>query len=215
MTGDRSRPAVFGADEQSARPIEVGRWVALAEAVLAAEGVRGPAEVSLLFVGEEAIADLNQRFLGRDGPTDVLAFPIDDEPAPAGRFPDSGGAGPGWVPPAPEELPLLLGDVVICPEVAWRHAGEQSAPAAQPGPPAPTGSPARPGSPGPDSASDPDASAYQDELALLVVHGLLHLQGMDHEDEAEAEAMEARERELLGRFHGGHAPTRSRPALPS
>lgn len=36
------------------------------------------------------------------------------------------------------------------------------------------------------------------ELALMVVHGILHLLGWDHEDDAEAERMEARERELLG-----------------
>lgn len=36
-----------------------------------------------------------------------------------------------------------------------------------------------------------------DELALMVVHGLLHLLGWDHEEDAEAERMEARERQLL------------------
>lgn len=36
-----------------------------------------------------------------------------------------------------------------------------------------------------------------DELALMVVHGILHLMGWDHEDEADAEAMEARERDIL------------------
>lgn len=39
--------------------------------------------------------------------------------------------------------------------------------------------------------------AVDDELALMVVHGVLHLLGWDHVAEAEAEAMEARERELL------------------
>jgi probable rRNA maturation factor len=40
-----------------------------------------------------------------------------------------------------------------------------------------------------------------DEIALLVVHGLLHLLGMDHEKDAEAERMEALERQLLQRFY--------------
>lgn len=166
--------SVFGADEQSARPVDVGRWTRLAEAVLEAEEVRGDVEVSLLFVDEDTIAGLNQRFLGRAGPTDVLAFPIDDEPVEGGRSPDAGGPGPGWSPPEADELPLLLGDVVVCPEVAWHNAA---------------------------SAGTPGERAYEDELALLVVHGLLHLEGMDHEDDEEAEAMEARERELLARFH--------------
>ncbi len=163
---------VFAADEQSAHAVDVHRWVRLARAVLEAEGVRGEAELSLLFVDEETIADLNKRFLGKDGPTDVLAFPIDDEPVEGGRSPDSGGSGPGVLPPEPGDLPVLLGDVVICPAVAFRNA--------------PT-----------------HAGTYEDELALLLVHGILHLMGKDHVDEQEAEAMERREQELLDRFHRG------------
>jgi probable rRNA maturation factor len=37
-----------------------------------------------------------------------------------------------------------------------------------------------------------------DHLSHLVVHGVLHLLGRDHEDDAEAEEMEAEEREILG-----------------
>ena len=58
--------------------------------MLADEGVRGETELSMLFVDETAMADLNKRFLGKDGPTDVLAFPIDEEPVEGGRSPDSG-----------------------------------------------------------------------------------------------------------------------------
>ena len=54
----------------------------------------------MLFVDEQAMTDLNKRFLGKDGPTDVLAFPIDDEPIEGGRSPDSGGTGPGLHPGA-------------------------------------------------------------------------------------------------------------------
>jgi probable rRNA maturation factor len=43
--------------------------------------------------------------------------------------------------------------------------------------------------------------SFEDEVALLVVHGLLHLLGMDHENEAEAVRMEAVEQQLLTRFH--------------
>lgn len=161
---------VFVADEQTARPVDTLRWLRLAEAVLGAEGVRGDAELSLLFVDEKAMADLNKRFHGSEGPTDVLAFPIDEDPVEGGRSPDSGGSGPGYTPAEPSDMPVLLGDVVICPEVAHRNAPEH-------------------------------AGTYDDELALLVVHGILHLLGMDHLDTDEAEAMEAREQELLDRFH--------------
>jgi probable rRNA maturation factor len=39
--------------------------------------------------------------------------------------------------------------------------------------------------------------AFDDELALMVVHGVLHLLGYDHVDDEDAERMEARERRLL------------------
>ncbi|HVM04468.1 MAG TPA: rRNA maturation RNase YbeY [Acidimicrobiales bacterium] len=165
---------VFAADEQSTHPVDTLRWVRLARSVLEAEGVKGEAELSLLFVDEQAMSDLNKRFAGKDGPTDVLAFPIDEEPAEGGRSPDSGGSGPGWVPVEASELPTLLGDVVICPSVALRHATESQ-------------------------------SSYEDELALLTVHGILHLMGMDHVDDEEAQVMEKREQELLDRFHRSSA----------
>lgn len=41
--------------------------------------------------------------------------------------------------------------------------------------------------------------SFADELSLMVVHGLLHLLGYDHHDEAEAETMEEREQQLLAR----------------
>jgi probable rRNA maturation factor len=44
-------------------------------------------------------------------------------------------------------------------------------------------------------------ASYDDELALLVVHGVLHVLGHDHAEVDEAELMRARERELLQRFH--------------
>jgi probable rRNA maturation factor len=47
------------------------------------------------------------------------------------------------------------------------------------------------------------AGSYDDELALLVVHGVLHVLGMDHADPEEAATMQARERDLLDRFHHG------------
>jgi probable rRNA maturation factor len=164
---------VFAADEQGDHPIVVGRWVELSQKVLRARGVKGETEVSLLFVDEDAIAALNEQFLGKSGPTDVLSFPIEDEPGPTGRSPDLGGSGPGS---SPEEGTLtLLGDVVICPAVAARNATEHEV-------------------------------SLEDELALLVVHGLLHLLGLDHEDDAEAERMEALEQELLNRYYRTEAP---------
>ena len=165
---------VFAADEQSDHPVDTLRWVRLAEAVLGEEGLTGDAELSVLFVDERSIAELNSRFLDKDGPTDVLAFPIDEEPIESGRSPDSGGTGPGMLS-EPEDMPVLLGDIVICPAIAFRNAPEH-------------------------------AGNYDDELALLVVHGLLHLMGMDHQDAEEAEEMESKERELLARHYAEIRP---------
>ena len=175
MTNRRRKPpdegeiSVFGVDEQSEHPVELARWVDLAKSVLRDSGVRGEAEMSLLFVGEEVMAEFNKRFMDSDGATDVLAFPIDD-PIDGGRWPDSGSTGPDREPPEVSELPMLLGDVVICPPVAARQAPEH-------------------------------AGSYDDEIALLVVHGVLHVLGMDHADPEEAAEMQARERELLDRYH--------------
>jgi probable rRNA maturation factor len=162
---------VFVADEQRDEPVDVPRWGALAEQVLRAEGVQGEAELSVLFVDAETIATLNADFMGINGPTDVLSFPIDGELAPSGRWPDDGGPGPDRGLPDIDDMPLLLGDVIICPEVAAANA--------------------------PDHAGSLD-----DEFALLVVHGILHLLGMDHADDADRVAMQARERALLDQFHG-------------
>jgi probable rRNA maturation factor len=180
-------PTIFAADEQSAAPVDVDHLVRVAEAVLVAEGVRGACELSLYFVDEVAMADLNERFMGAAGPTDVLAFPIDDDLVDPGRSPDAGATGPDRAPTDPSEVPVLLGDVLICPAVAARNAAERAAVA--------SGAPADP-SDTPNGASD-----LADELALLVVHGILHVLGMDHADVDEASAMQARERDLLDRFH--------------
>jgi probable rRNA maturation factor len=171
--------SVFVSDEQSAVDVDLGRCVRLAQLALVEERVPEGAEVALIFVDEDAISDLNRRFLDGAAATDVLAFPIDEDLLPGGRRPDEGGRGPGS-PSEPDEPPLVLGDVVICPTVAARQAPEHLA-------------------------------TFEDELALLVVHGILHLLNYDHAEEQEAVAMRRRERELLERFReaearGGVAP---------
>lgn len=77
---------------------------------LALESVAAEAEVGLHVVDEATIAELNCEHMGIDGATDVLSFPVDgaDEPSGAARS-------PGGPPP-------LVGDVVLCAEVARRNA---------------------------------------------------------------------------------------------
>jgi probable rRNA maturation factor len=161
---------VFVADEQGAEPVDTARWASLAHAVLHAEGIRGEAELSVLFVEEQVMGDLNKRFMGHEGPTDVLAFPLDDDLLESGRWPDSSSTGPDASRSDPPDPPLMLGDVVICPAVAARNA--------------PT-----------------HAGTYDDEVALLVVHGILHVLGHDHAEPDDETAMKAKEQSLLDRFH--------------
>jgi probable rRNA maturation factor len=68
------------------------------------------AELSVLLIDEQAMAELHERWMGEPGPTDVLAFPMDELRPPQ--------------PGAREEAadPGLLGDVVLCPQVAAEQA---------------------------------------------------------------------------------------------
>lgn len=129
----------------------------LAEYAIAAEGKPANTEVSIAFVDDEAIADLNERYRGKAGPTDVLSFECDTV---ADGLPDALLA---------QDPVFELGDIIIAPDVAEEHAREYG-------------------------------QALADEVKLLVVHGILHLCGYDHEDDAEAQVMEARESELLAGF---------------
>lgn len=113
---------VFCADEQSDVDVDVDRWHALARNILVAEGVRGAAELTLMFVPESTIAGLNEKYMGKSGATDVLSFPLDA--VEAGRAPGPGAIsrGPNKTSTDLSEFPILLGDVVICPMVASRQA---------------------------------------------------------------------------------------------
>lgn len=80
----------------------------LLSSVLAAEGVGADAEAGLHLVGEAEMSTLNAQHMGHTGPTDVLSFPI-DLPSVSSETPGSGG-------------PTLVGDLVICVEVAEANA---------------------------------------------------------------------------------------------
>ncbi len=178
-------PEVFCSDEQNEVEVDLARWQTLAEAVLNAEGIRGGTEMSLIFVSANDIAELNESFLGVSGPTDVLSFPIDAPELDLVAITSGATRGPDRAPIDPSDLPLLLGDVVICPSVAVANA------------------------PG-------HAGTADDEIALLVVHGILHVLGHDHAEPVETAVMRARELHLLEQLHwGGNAPPDFRQEPPS
>jgi probable rRNA maturation factor len=178
-------PEVFVSDEQVDVAVDLVRWQALAAGVLVAEGVRGGTEMSIIFVGEPDIAELNESFLGKSGPTDVLSFPIDAADLDLAPIGSGATRGPDRAPLDPSDLPMLLGDVVICPKVAAAQAATH-------------------------------AGTLDDELALLVIHGILHVLGYDHAETDEAVLMRRRELDLLEQLHWhGSAPAGFRQELPS
>ena len=92
--------------------VDPGAIAEFIEAVLRAEGVPDDASLAVTFTSVDDIADLNERFMGRTGPTDVLSFPIED--ASPGHPPRALDGGP----------PLVLGDIFICKDVVDTHATE-------------------------------------------------------------------------------------------
>jgi len=145
--------SVFLGDEQD-EPVDAAGLRHFTSLVLEAEGLPPGTEMAVILVSPSQMARYNREFMDREGPTDVLAFPLQDlEP---GRAPAH----------TANQPPLSLGDVFLCPAEIRRHAATEGVP-------------------------------FEDYLYLLVVHGVLHLLGYDHGDDAEADLMERREEELL------------------
>jgi probable rRNA maturation factor len=101
----------------------------------------GGGEITIRLVDASEGQELNKEYRGKDYATNVLSFPYDTEP-------------------------VVMGDLVICPNVVAREAVEQNKPLAA-------------------------------HYAHLTVHGMLHLQGWDHDNDDDAEAMENEEKEIL------------------
>ena len=104
---------VFVVDEQHDATLDMARWQKLATDVLIAERVTGQSELTVIFVDEATMAELNAQFMGKQGPTDVLAFPIDAIEASRTPGPGALSFGPTKKPVDVHDHPLLLGDVEI------------------------------------------------------------------------------------------------------
>lgn len=90
------------------RAVDVGQVEAMAAEVLRAEG-RAEVALSVALVDDTRMTELHVEFMGEAGPTDVLSFPLE-----------------GDTPP--EAGPPLLGEVVVCTDVAAREAQERGLP---------------------------------------------------------------------------------------
>ena len=147
----------------------VGRMV-LARAVAAALDLvdaPSPASIGLILSNDAELASLNAQHMGKEGPTDVLSFPLlpPQAFAPGAPTPDV---------PRPPRTRLHLGDIIVSVERATEQAAA-----------------GRGGQTG-----DVRWSAA-DELRLLVTHGALHICGQDHAEPDQEAAMRALERQLL------------------
>ena len=98
--------------DESGHDIDVRELSRLARFAMDRMRVHPQAELCIKLVDEATIAELNEQWMEKAGPTDVLAFPMDE-------------LRPGLVDEEPEEG--VLGDLVICPSVAVRQAEEARA----------------------------------------------------------------------------------------
>lgn len=105
---------------ESGVDVDEVRLAGLARHVLDDMRVNPLAELSVRLVDEPTMTALHVRWMDEEGPTDVLAFPMDEL---ASAPPSSGGHGDHGSP-YPDEAEKLLGDVVICPQVAAAQAAE-------------------------------------------------------------------------------------------
>ena len=174
--------SVFVANEQTDIKVDEERLAALAALVMEAEGVN-EAELSILLVDLEVMTDLNERYYaGERRPTDVLAFPIDGPEPPSG--PPVGPGSPGTYG-ASRAIDALEDEDDPDDDEPWLLGDVVLCPAYAAAQAASVG------------------NTLEAELELLVVHGILHLCGLDHADPDEERAMTARTNELLARWRSG------------
>ncbi|MDD9207404.1 rRNA maturation RNase YbeY [Georgenia sp. 10Sc9-8] len=92
---------------ESGYEVDGEEFASLARFVLEEMHVHPQAELSILFVTEDVMSELHERWMDEPGPTDVLSFPMDEmRPGRDGQEPEPG----------------TLGDVVLCPSVAAGQA---------------------------------------------------------------------------------------------
>lgn len=137
---------------------DLGEIEALTQRVLGQialeKGLDEDIEVGVLWVDDAYMKTLNKEYRGKDCPTDVLSFALQEQT----------GEEPEMVDDPFDEM--LLGDIVISLETAHRQAEEYG-------------------------------HALEREVAFLVVHGMLHLLGYDHEEEHDCSEMRKEEDKIL------------------
>jgi probable rRNA maturation factor len=154
---------------ESGVAVDESAIASVARHVLTVLRVNPAAELSILAVTTEVMAELHERWMDEPGPTDVMAFPMDDLIDESRR------------PDAPEIGPALLGDVVLCPAFAAAQARKAG-------------------------------HGLGDELALLTVHGVLHLLGYDHGEPEQEREMFGLQNRLLAEWQAARQQSAAREA---
>ncbi len=131
-------------------------WLrSVAEQVIVAQDAGSRVELGLVITSQEKVQQLNLSYLGKDEPTDVLAFSATEE---------TGGDSSSFVMP-PDGV-LHLGEVIISYPQAVIQAEEHQ-------------------------------HSIKKEVAILIIHGVLHLLGYEHDKPELKRLMSAKEREML------------------
>ena len=102
-------------------------------------------EISISFVDDETIQQLNRQYLSKDRPTNVISFPLQE-----GAFSSIN--------------PDMLGDIVISVDTAHRDANQGNL-------------------------------SFDEEIIFLIIHGLLHLTGYNHENTSKINALKMKKKE--------------------
>ena len=141
-------------NNESGQQVDEQAILDIARFALARMRIHPLSELSVIVVDAGAMEQLHMQWMDLPGPTDVMSFPMDELRPPARHE---------------EEPPQgLLGDIVLCPEVAASQ-GEAA----------------------------PTQHSMDEELQLLTVHGVLHLLGYDHEELAEKTEMFGLQKDIV------------------
>ena len=152
-------------DEGLEECLEVSWLRNIAERVLVAQSAGSDVELGLAIAGQERVQQLNLSYLGKDEPTDVLAFSMLPEPLATGK---SEASSPFAQPP---DGVLHFGEVIISYPQAVMQAEERR-------------------------------HSVKKEVAVLIIHGVLHLLGYDHVEPEPERQMKTREKEILNCIEG-------------
>ncbi|AXK33662.1 rRNA maturation RNase YbeY [Streptomyces armeniacus] len=133
-------------NNESGRTVDEQALLDISRYALTRMRIHPLSELSLIAIDADAMEQLHLQWMDLPGPTDVMSFPMDELRPPVRDE---------------EEPPQgLLGDIVLCPEVAEKQG-----------------------------ADAPTKHTMDEELQLLTVHGVLHLLGYDHEEPGERAKM--------------------------